>query len=312
MFWRALTGIAARLARARNRLHTAEAYETLCAQWDRQQAGPYLSMPSESLGEGESRAVRTLAESLFRLGEILRRQGFESSEVDEEAVQLREKLRETRLAAKWARELGQHYTEILAIRNLVTAERWLRHSFELTGPEDRAGKAACLALLGRVAWERFNEARQANHAERDLIRHLSSARKYYQRALVQDSPEDHSSLSIHNQQLGHVCYAMGDLDRALPYYRECIRHAELEGSKIRAAHARFDLAIALRDSGRLEIARRYAIETARDFESLGDSEPGMLDRARRLVELIERNAPASARPAGIAGYEDSAISVQDR
>jgi tetratricopeptide (TPR) repeat protein len=191
----------------------------------------------------------------------------------------------------------------------------LRHSLELTDPDDRAGRAACLALLGRVAWERFNEARQSNHPERDLIRHLSSARKYYQRALVQDSAEDHASLSIHNQQLGHVCYAMGDLDRALPYYRECIRHAELEGSKIRAAHARFDLAIALRDSGRLEMARRYAIEAARDFESLGEAEPGMIDRARRLVELIERNVPNSAvrSAAAAAGYEDSAaISAQDR
>ncbi len=313
-FWRALTGIAARLARARQRLHTAEAYEVLCAQWDRQQAEPYLSMPTEQLGEEESRAVRTLAESLFRLGEILRRQGFESSDVDEEAVRLREKLRDTRPAAKWARELGQHYAEILAVRNLVTAERWLRHSLELTDPEDRAGKAACLALLGQVAWERFNEARQANHPERDLIRHLSSARKYYQRALVQDSPEDHSSLSRHNQQLGHVCYAMGDLDRALPYYRECIRHAELEGSKIRAAHARFDLAIALRDSGRLEMARRYAIEAARDFEGLGDAEPGMIDRARRLVDLIERHVTnGGVRTAAAASYDDgAAISAQDR
>ncbi len=314
-FWRALTGIAARLARARNRLHTAEAYESLCAQWDRLQAEPYLSLPSEQLGDEESRAVRTLAESLYRLGEILRRQGFESSAVDDEAMQLREKLKETRVAAAWARDLGQHYTEILAIRNLVTAERWLRHSLELTGPDDRAGKAECLALLGRVSWERFNEARQANHPERDLIRHLSSARKYFQRALVQDSPENHGSLSRHNQQLGHVCYAMGDLDRALPYYRECIRHAELEGSRIRAAHARFDLAIALRDSGRLEMARRYALEAARDFESLGDAEGGrgMIDRARRLVELIERSVPNSGVRGATASYEDSAsISMQDR
>jgi hypothetical protein len=105
---------------------------------------------------------------------------------------------------------------------------------------------------------------------------------------------------------------MGDLDRALPYYRECIRHAELEGSKIRAAHARFDLAIALRDSGRLEMARRYAMEAARDFESLGDAETGMVDRSRRLVELIERNVPnGGARSA--ASFEDStAISAQDR
>jgi tetratricopeptide (TPR) repeat protein len=149
-----------------------------------------------------------------------------------------------------------------------------------------------LALLGRIAWERFNEARQANQPERDLIRHLTSARKYYQRALVQDMPDDHSSLSRHNQELGHVCYALGDLDRALPYYRDCIRHAEAEGNTAQAAHARFDLAIALRDSDRLEMARRYALEAHSDFRGLGEAEARMAERAERLVHLIEQKMPS--------------------
>jgi hypothetical protein len=292
LFWRALTGIAAQLARTRDRLHSAAALQELCARWDREQAAAYLSADPATLQENERLAVDTLSDSLYRLSEILRRQGFQSSQVEEEAVTLRQQLNETKTAAAWSREIGQHYVEILAIRDLVSAERWLRRSLELTAPEARAARAECLALLGRVAWERFNEARQANQPERDLIRHLASARKYYQRALVQDTPDDHASLSRHNQELGHVCYALGDLDRALPYYRDCIRHAEAAGHTAQAAHARFDLAIALRDSNRLEMARRYALEALRDFQNLGEAEVRMMERAERLVTLIERKTPS--------------------
>jgi hypothetical protein len=292
VFWRSLTGIAARLARTRDRLHTAAALLESCARWDREQAAAYLSADPRTLQENERLAIQALSDTLYRLSEVLRRQGFESARVEEEAVALRQSLNDAKTAAAWSREIGQHYVEILAIRDPVSAERWLRRSLELTAPEERAARAECLALLGRIAWERFNEARQANQPERDLIRHLASARKYYQRALVQDTPDDHASLSRHNQELGHVCYALGDLDRALPYYRDCIRHAEAEGHTAQAAHARFDLAIALRDSNRLEMARRYALEALRDFQGLGEAEVHMAERAERLVYLIERKTPS--------------------
>jgi tetratricopeptide (TPR) repeat protein len=272
----------------------------LCAHWDREQAAPYLSADPPTLQENQRLAVQTLSDTLYRLSEVLRRQGFESARVEEEAVTLRQSLNDAKTAAAWSREIGQHYFEILAIRDPVSAERWLRRSLELTAPEERAARAECLALLGRIAWERFNEARQANQPERDLIRHLASARKYYQRALVQDTPDDHASLSRHNQELGHVCYALGDLDRALPYYRDCIRHAEAEGHTAQAAHARFDLAIALRDSNRLEMARRYALEALRDFQGLGEAEVHMAERAERLVYLIERKTPSILEESSVA------------
>jgi tetratricopeptide (TPR) repeat protein len=212
---------------------------------------------------------------------------------------LRERLGEKQQASMWAFELGAAYTETPAVRNLAQAERWLKRSLELIRDDDPAAKAECLAALGRVAWERFNEARKANAPEAELRRHLSTARQYYQLALEHDLPGDWGKLAIHNQQLGHVSYSLGDIDRALPHYRESIRCDELHGNVFGAAQTRFNVAIALRDVDRLGEARKFARAAQQDLQTVGASAAPMMERCDKLIANIEDRLKVKRRERGV-------------
>ena len=297
--WRTITEQGVKISRQRDRLPRAEQLQRLCVDWDRRQAGPALEVASpqpDPVGAGK---VRTLAESLFHLSEILRDEGTPAVKVEEEAIELRERLGEKQQASMWAFELGAAYTETPAVRNLAQAERWLKRSLELIHDDEPAAKAECLAALGRVAWERFNEARKGNAPEAELRRHLGTARQYYQLALEHDLPGDWGKLAAHNQQLGHVSYSLGDIDRALPHYREAIRCDELHGNTFGAAQTRFNVAIALRDVDRLGEARKFARAAQQDLQSLGPSAAGLLERCNKLIANIEERLKAKRRERGV-------------
>jgi tetratricopeptide (TPR) repeat protein len=164
--------------------------------------------------------------------------------------------------------------------------------------EDPASKAECLAALGRVAWERFNEARKGNAPEPELRRHLTTARQYYQLALEHDQPDDWGKLASHNQQLGHVSYSLGDIDRALPHYRESIRCDELQGNVFGVAQTRFNVAIALRDVDRLGEARKFVRAAQQDLQALGGAAAVMRDRCDKLVVNIEERLRILRRSRG--------------
>jgi tetratricopeptide (TPR) repeat protein len=169
----------------------------------------------------------------------------------------------------------------------VAAERWLRHGLELL-PEGDSGKARFLAALGRAAWERFRAARQTERPEPELIRHLTDARRNFERAIEHESQGEYARLARHNLLYGHISYSLGDIDAALPHYRESIRYDRLTGNNFSAAKTRFNLAIALRDVGRLGEARKYAVAAFGELKSLhGPITDDLLDRSRRLVMSIE-------------------------
>jgi tetratricopeptide (TPR) repeat protein len=297
--WRTITEQGVKISRHRDHLPRAEELQRLCVDWDRRQAEPALEVVRVEPNPVEAVKVRTLAESLFGLSEILRAEGTPAIKVEEEAIELRERLGEKRQASMWAFELGAAYTETPAVRNLAQAERWLKRSLELIHDDDSAAKAECLAALGRVAWERFNEARKGNAPEAELRRHLSTARQYYQLALERDLPDDWGKLASHNQQLGHVSYSLGDIDRALPHYRESIRCDELHGNTFGAAQTRFNVAIALRDVDRLGEARKFARAAQQDLQALGSPGAPMLERCDKLIANIEERLKVKRRERGV-------------
>jgi len=286
-YWRALTEQRVRLARKRGMQTWAVEMQNLVVRYDRRMAADATAREPESLTPDDREAIRTLAFSLNHLGTICREDGRPSPAAEEQAVELCEKLGDRERAARWAFELGASYTEVLSIRDLAKAERWLRRGLDLSSDE-RSEKARFLGALGQVAWERFRYARQSENPETELLRHLNDARNYYQRALEHDAADDYACLAGHNQQLGHVSYSLGDIDRALPYYRDSIRYDQIQGNIFGAARTRFNLAIALRDVGRLGEARRYALAAFSEMQAVsGDIAEGLLDRSRRLVGSIE-------------------------
>ena len=296
-FRRAVTEQGVRIARLRRKLPRAEELQRLCLNWDREQVAPYLELPSEDLSPAQRATLEKFAQSLYRLGEILRIQGFPESKVEEEAIAIRERLGERESASEWAFSLGSCYRDDQTVRDLTKAERWLRHSLDLKEEEDNPGRAVCLRGLAQVAWERFAEARKTNRPQEELFRHLHDARALYMRAIDHEPSENWAALAQHNQQLGHICFSLGNLDRALPYYRESIRHHELHENREAVAEIRFSLAMALRDANRLAEARRYAREAHNDFQKLSSADPEMVSRAGQLVNSIEQklNAKKPAR-----------------
>ena len=290
-YWRAVVEQGVSAATRLRHLPRAEQLQRLCLHWDREMAAGILAEPPETWDDEARRCVRRYADSVYLLSGILRTQGFPDPKIDQEAIDLAEKLGETETAARWTYELGLAYTDEPGVRNLDQADRYFQQSLGFRDDDDRLGKAACYAELGRVSWELFGSARKSNMAQVDLMRFLSDARQHYMRAIENDPPDDWVQLAHHNQELGHICFALGDLGRALPYYREAIRYYERQGDVGAVANTRFTLALSLRDGGRLAEARRFAIDAQAGFEKIGaDSE--MIHRTKRIVESIEERLEA--------------------
>ena len=288
LYWRAVAEQGAFSALKRNRVHHAEKLQRLCLIWDREQVSPFLDEAVETLQESQKATLERYALSLYRMGGVVRRQGFPEPNIDEEAVNLEERLGAKETASRWAFELGLEYTDNASLRNLESAERWLQRSLELKEEDDRPGKGACCAELGRISWERFGEARKANRLQAALLRFLNDARQHYLRALENDPPDDWAHLAAHNQELGHICFSLGDLGRALPYYRESIRYFERGGNTEEVAQTQFALALSLRDANRMVEARKFAQDACSNFKKLPDRDPELMKRAERSLESIEQ------------------------
>jgi tetratricopeptide (TPR) repeat protein len=286
-FWRAVIEQRIRLAMRQGSFTWALELQKVAASWDRQQVEDALGLPFEELDIRQRSGLLNLAESLNRLGAIARSDSAPLHGVEQEAIELCEKLGEDVRAADWSYDLALNYTEAPGIRDLSRAEKWLRRGLEYL-PDQHPAKARFLAALGQVSWERFRAARQGERPESELIRHLADSRQYYQRAIEHDASSDYESLAKHNLQYGHASYSMGDIDRALPHYREAIRFDQLRRNTFGAAKTRFNLAIALRDVGRLGESRKYAVAAFGELQRLeGPISEDLFDRARKLVMNIE-------------------------
>lgn len=190
-------------------------------------------------------------------------------------------------AAIVAFNLGHAYKDLPALRDLARAEGWYKRSLELTDERDRQGRARSLGQLGYVAWECFKDARAARAPEAELLQHLNTALGYCQQALALPPPNAVNDLAAAHNALGAIYAKAGDLDRALPHWREAIRYWEGAGNLYHAATARRNVAIALAQRGRLTDAREYALAALRNFETYGEGAAEEIRETRGMIEEIE-------------------------
>ena len=176
--------------------------------------------------------------------------------------------------------------QLPAIRDLAQTERWYRRSLELRAEGDRLGQAKCLSQLGLVAYERFLEARTAGLPQEELLRHLNAAAGLYHQALKFDPPDHVEDLAIDHNQLGNIYQDAGDLDRALPHYREAIRYFEVAGALYNAATARRNVAVGLANAGHLADAREYAHAALRNYQTYGDRAADEIQQTQRLIDAM--------------------------
>lgn len=285
--WSLVTEYRVRLAEEERQWAEAERLQEVHVTWDRQHAASALARPAEELEDGERNAIRTLAVSLHELGVIRRELGrADCVPVYEEALELSERIGDRALAAACAFNLGHAFKDLPTLRDLEQAERWYRRSLELCAEGDRLVRSRCLKQLGMVAHERFREAQTAGRPEEELLRHLNEAARLYHEALDLLPPDAVNDLAVTHNALGAIYSDAGDLDRALPHYRQAIHYMEQSGNLYSASQTRFNVALAFLRAGRRTDALEYAEAALRGFESYGGRAAENVEKTQRLIADI--------------------------
>lgn len=257
--------------------------------WNRQRAAPLLPRARESLDDGERNRVRGLAVVLHELGLVQRELGLEACVASfEEALELLESIGD-RTAAAAAFNLGRSYSRPDAPRDLAKAAHWFGRSLKLMDEGDRISRGRVLGQLGFVAFLRFKEAQSRQSGEDELLSRLNEAVDFYHQALRLFPADAVDELAVSHNQLAHIYYEAGDVDRALPHLRDAIHYREIQGNIYGASQTRFNVALSLAGAERLQDALAYAKAALRGFETYGESAGEMLQRTRRLVQQIEED-----------------------
>ena len=103
-------------------------------------------------------------------------------------------------------------------------------------------------------------------------------------------PDAIGQLAAVHCQLGTIYGEAGQLDRALPHYREAISLGESAGNLYGAALTRYNVAIAYLDTDRFADARDYALEALRNYQTYG---AGAQQDIQNTLDLIARINEAS-------------------
>ncbi|HEY0605574.1 MAG TPA: tetratricopeptide repeat protein, partial [Herpetosiphonaceae bacterium] len=183
--------------------------------------------------------------------------------------------------------LGHAYLEIPSIRDLTQADYWYKHCLELRDESDYLGRGKCQNQLGAISYQRFVEARVANHPVDQLLNHLNTAIQFCFKALELLPSDAIDDLAVSHNTLGAIYAEVRDLDRGLPHWREAIRYHEAGNNFYNAGITRFNIALALYNAGRLEDALLYAQAALRNFERYSQGAAEMVQETQRLILRIK-------------------------
>jgi tetratricopeptide (TPR) repeat protein len=290
--WSLITQYRIDMARKARDWATAERLQRQRVAWNRKAAEPLLDLQPEALDDQQRQLIRNLAVSEYALAEGRRDQGQpDCVEHYQETARLARRIADRKGEAAAAISLGNAYKDLPSLRNLDQAEHWIRHSLQLHQEGDKLGRGKCTNQLGAVAIERFIDAYQIGAPSQELLDHLNTAAAAYHQALnllPEDAVDD---LAVTYNQLGLIYRHAGEFDTALRYYRESIRYEELQGNPYGAGQTRYNVALALRDEGRLEDALLYANAALRDFQGVGEA--AKIDLTQELITLIRQELTAS-------------------
>jgi tetratricopeptide (TPR) repeat protein len=287
--WNIVTQHRVLLAQESRNWAETERLQGVRVDWNRRRATSLLARPAESLSAGEKNAIRSLAVALLTLGQVQE----EASKSDciesyEESARYLHLLNDNTAEASAIVNLGNSYLTISSLRNLDLAEQNFRLSLELYSQDDRHYRAFAFGQLGRVARERFKDAKTEEKTKEELLKHLSAAMDYYQQTLALLPPDAVSDLAIAHNQLGLTYDDAGDLERALENYNHAVHFYENAGNIYSAGTTRRNMAIALANNGRLSDALLYARAALRNFESYGGRAKDQEDRTKGVIGEIEK------------------------
>ncbi|MGC1374962.1 MAG: CHAT domain-containing protein [Anaerolineales bacterium] len=268
----------------------AEQLQRTRVDWNRRQAEPSLALPPQGWAGNQRNAIRSLAVALQELGEIQREMGSEECvNAYQESLDLSEKIGETTGAAVCAFNLGQAYIgdEVPALRNLDTAQHWYERSLELHSASDRLGRGRCQGMLGYVYYQRFHNARKIGQRQDMLLEYLNAALKDYLQALALLPSDAVNDLVVTHNQMGNIYADAHDPERALAHYNEAIRYAEMSNNFYEAGRTRYNVALELAHSGRLDDGLLYAQAALRNYQQYGDATRAEQEQTDGLIGEIK-------------------------
>lgn len=285
--WREVFRHKVELAMKTSSVAQALRLQKIATQAERERVIEFLD-ESTKLSDEQKTALTSFAETLHRLGSVHRLSGKPLKSAEDQAFELATRAEAFDELSSWCLEIGTSYTESASIKDLDRAELWLKRGLELAD-ERPSLRAKLFALLGQAFWQRFRSDRQNERPEIELKSHLSHGLENYEMAIEHTRHDDPRRLSELCLYYGHVHYSLGQIERAIPHYRQSIRYDIANGDACSAARTRFNIAIALRDLGRLGEARKYATHAYNESVDLGGLAPeNLVERSRRLIQLIER------------------------
>jgi tetratricopeptide (TPR) repeat protein len=318
--WSWITDYRILLAHEAQQWSEAERLQRVDVEWHRKRAAAALTPPVAvaTLDDSQRRAISSLAISLERWGSTQRGQGKpDCVAAYKEAISLCERINDKSEEANLADNLGAAYMELSALRDMAQAEHWFRHSLELRNEGDRLQRARTLGSLGMVALSRFAEtggllatapariaaaelgsdhisieARDAN----ELLHHFKAALGFCHQALDLLPENAVYDLATVHSHLGTIYGQIGNLDRALPHWRESIQYFEIAGDLYKAGTIRYQVAISLfmtiRRQSDWADAAEYARAALHNFETYGQAAAVKIQETKELLKWIEQGLAA--------------------
>ncbi len=288
--WNIVTDYRMRLEEEARHWEEAERLQHVRVDWSRKAAAGALELEPEALNDTQRNRIRTLAVSLNGLGDIQReRQQSKCVASYEDSLVLSERIGARTDAAACAFNLGHAYKDVRVIRDLEKAEEFYRRSLNLYEEHQRHYRAMCLGQMGAVPLIRFRKARAAGKPKEELHRHINAALKSYQQALELLPDDAINDLALTHSRLGAIYGDVGEMDRALPHYRDAIHMRETAGDRYGAALTRLSVAIDLAKSGRVVDAREYALAALQGFATFGDGAADKIQETQELIAMIEKD-----------------------
>jgi tetratricopeptide (TPR) repeat protein len=294
--WSLVTEYRVRLAMDERNWAEAERLLRVRVDWDRQRAQPALTAAPDRRDAKQRHAIDMLGTSLQLLAYIQREQGSPTCAATfRQALDLANAIGDSVGQAIYAFNLGHVYLMIVDLRNLDEAERWYRKSLDLRAADDGLGRGNCVSQLGLVAFQRFKDARTTKRPVEELARHLAEAARLYEQALDMTPATAVTERGVAHSQLGNIHSDAGNIDRSLHHYQQGVRHCEQAGDIFGAGQTRHNVALALRNAGRLSDARAYAEAALANYRTFGDRAADDIQRTERLIAAIDQ---AVAKKAG--------------
>jgi hypothetical protein len=286
-----ITQYLVQIAMVRNDWPEAVRLQAARTVWNRDRAAPYLDLPPDQLDHPGRERLLAFSVSEMLLSTVLRHQDDPACrDHARTAYDVAERHGDPANKATTAAHLGRMYLSPPGPPDLDQADRWLRHSLDLTPEDNVIGRAVAYTSLAEVALARFRGARDDGAPAARLAALVDEARVGFRRALELAPLDSHQMRGGIHELLGELHLQVRDLPGAFRHHHQSLRHAEAAADTFRAGVIRLRIALVLHNDGRYGDALLYARASLTDLLRVGPGAAAMIGRAEAAIQDLGRKS----------------------